>query len=229
MSTPPRTLVLTGATRGMGRALALELAAAGHVVHGCGTSRSAVAELAAALPAPCSASVVDVSDAAAVSAWAARVLAAGPAPDLLINNAAVINALAPVWKVPAAEWSRLLAVNVAGTAHVIAAFVPAMIAAGRGVIVNLSSGWGRSTSPEVGPYCASKYAVEGLSGSLAQELPLGLACVALSPGVVDTDMLRSCLPDTAAVTDGPEAWARRNASFLLELGSQHNGQSLSVS
>ena len=85
-----------------------------------------------------------------------------------------------------------MAVNVSGTLNVIRAFVPAMIAAGRGVIANLSSGWGRSTDALVGPYCASKYAIEGLTGSLAQELPRPLAAVAVSPGVIDTDMLRRC-------------------------------------
>ena len=62
-------------------------------------------------------------------------------------------------------------VNVKGVANVIRAFVPAMVAKKRGVIVNLSSGWGRSTAAEVAPYCATKYAIEGLTLSLAQELP----------------------------------------------------------
>jgi NAD(P)-dependent dehydrogenase (short-subunit alcohol dehydrogenase family) len=63
------------------------------------------------------------------------------------------------------------------------------------VIVNLSSGWGRSVSPEVAPYCATKWAIEGLTQAFAKELPEGLAAVALNPGVIDTDMLRLAFGD----------------------------------
>lgn len=224
----PRCLLITGVTRGIGRALVDRFSEAGHTVVGCGRDEPSLAALRSHHGAPHRFDRVDVSDAEAVAAWAEALEASGLVPDLIVNNAALMNDLAPLWEVPADEFASLLAVNVAGIHHVVAAFVPRLIAAGRGVVVNLSSGWGRSTSPEVGPYCASKYAVEGYSGSLAQELPAGLACVALSPGVVDTDMLRKCLPDTASASDGPEAWSRRNAEFLLQLGPQHNGQSLSV-
>ena len=115
-----------------------------------------------------------------------------------------------------------------GTLNVIRAFAPAMIARGRGVIVNLSSGWGRSTAPEVGPYCASKWAVEGLTRSLAQELPAGLAAVSLNPGIIDTDMLRTCWEGAAAAYPKPEDWSRTAAPFLLSLGMEHNGQALTA-
>lgn len=223
-----RTILLTGATRGIGRALVERFVARGHRVHGCGRSAGDVAALAAAHGPPHSFTSLDVSDAEAVQAWVAGLVASGEVPDLVLNNAALMNDQAPLWEVPAAEFARMLAVNVGGVANVVRAVVPAMAARGRGVIVNLSSGWGRSTSPHVAPYCATKYAVEGLSGSLAQELPTGLCCVALSPGVVDTDMLRKCLPDTARACDGADAWSRRNADVLLGLGPEHNGQSLTL-
>lgn len=226
MTASPRTIVVTGCTRGIGRALVDEFVAAGHVVHGCGRSGDAIDALRGRHGAPHGFTALDVSDGEAVAAWAHDVIAAGAAPDLVISNAAVINRLAPLWEITAGEFDGLIAVNVAGVANVARAFLPPMIDAGRGVIVNLSSGWGRSTSPEVGPYCTSKWAVEGFTGSLAQELPAGLAAVALSPGVVDTQMLRACLPDTAAVCDGPEAWAARSAPRLLALGASDNGASL---
>jgi NAD(P)-dependent dehydrogenase (short-subunit alcohol dehydrogenase family) len=98
-----------------------------------------------------------------------------------------------------------------------------------GVIVNLSSGWGRSTSPEVAPYCATKYAIEGLTLALAQELPAGMAAVPLNPGVIDTDMLRQAWADGASAYPKPDQWARRAAPFLLSLGAKDNGRSLTVS
>ena len=149
-------------------------------------------------------------------------------PDLLINNAGVINRNAPLWEIDDGEVSQVLSVNVGGTANVIRAFLPAMIDRGSGVVVNMSSGWGRSTAPEVAPYCASKWAVEGLTQSLSQELPPGLAAVALNPGVIDTDMLRSCWGESASSCPSPETWAGKAAPFLLSLGTEHNGQALSV-
>lgn len=223
-----KLIVLTGATRGLGRALVPHFAAAGHTVVGCGRSATQVAELARQFPAPHAFAAVDVTDAAAVSHWAEEVLAKLGPPDLLVNNAAVMNTPAPLWQVPADEFGRLIDVNVKGVANVIRAFVPKMVARKSGVIVNLSSGWGRSTSPEVAPYCASKYAIEGLTKALAQELPGGMAAVPLNPGVIDTDMLRQAWSDGASAYPKADAWAKRAAPFLLALGAKDNGQSLSV-
>ena len=103
-----------------------------------------------------------------------------------------------------------------------------MITTGRGVIVNFSSGWGRGTSPEVAPYCATKWAIEGLTQALAQELPRGMAAVALNPGVIDTAMLRSCFGAGASACQKPAAWARKAVPFLIGLGPGNNGQALTA-
>jgi NAD(P)-dependent dehydrogenase (short-subunit alcohol dehydrogenase family) len=103
-----------------------------------------------------------------------------------------------------------------------------MVSRGRGVIVNLSSGWGRSTSPHVAPYCASKYAVEGLTLALAQELPDGMAAIPLNPGIIDTDMLRQAFAAGAASYPKADVWAQRAGPFLLGLGARDNGRSLTV-
>ncbi|MDB5312826.1 MAG: 3-oxoacyl-[acyl-carrier protein] reductase [Gemmataceae bacterium] len=223
-----KVVVITGATRGLGRALVPLFAAAGHTVIGCGRSEIHVAELRAAFPAPHSFAAVDVRDAAAVKAWADAAVAAHGPPDLLVNNAALMNTPAPLWEVPAAEFDAVVDVNVKGVANVIRAFVPAMAARRAGVIANLSSGWGRSTSPDVAPYCATKYAVEGLTLALAQELPHGMAAVPLNPGVIDTDMLRQAWADGAAAYPNADQWAKRAAPFLLALGPTDNGRSLTV-
>jgi NAD(P)-dependent dehydrogenase (short-subunit alcohol dehydrogenase family) len=223
-----KVVVLTGATRGLGRALAGELVRLGHVVLGCGRDADAVAELARRLGPPHDFAVVDVADGGRVRAWADRLLAAHGPPDLLLNNAALINANAPLWEVPAEEFDTLIDVNVKGVANVLRAFVPAMVARRSGVLVNFSSGWGRSTSPEVAPYCASKWAVEGLTQALAQELPPGMAAVPLNPGIIDTDMLRSCFGNGAASYPRADAWAKKAAPFLLGLGPRDNGKPLTA-
>ena len=79
---------------------------------------------------------------------------------------------------------------------------------GKGIIANFSSYWGQSTAPEVGPYCASKWGVEGLTRSLAQELPNGLCAVAFNPGIINTDMLRSTFGKDAENYELPHIWAK---------------------
>ncbi len=229
MSSSAKIIVLTGATRGLGRALVSQFVAAGHTVIGCGRSAKHVAELTAAFPAPHSFTALDVCKAEAVKTWADAMVAAFGPPDLLINNAAVMCAPAPLWQVPAKEFDAVIDVNIKGVANVIRAFVPAMVGRKSGVIVNLSSGWGRSTSPDVAPYCASKYAIEGLTLALAQELPSGMAAIPLNPGVIDTDMLRQAWAEGASAYPKAEAWAQRAAPFILGMGAKDNGRSLSAS
>lgn len=223
----PKLIVITGVTRGLGRALAEWYMANGHTVVGCGRG-SAILDLRFDYPAPHDFAVVDVAEENKVLVWAEKTLASHGAPDLLINNAALMNDPAPLWQVPSAQFNKLVDVNIKGVANVIRHFVPAMVGRRSGVIVNLSSGWGRSTSPEVAPYCATKYAVEGLTLALAQELPSGMAAVPLNPGVIDTDMLRQCWADSAAAYPKAAAWAKVAAPFILGLGPKDNGRSLSV-
>jgi NAD(P)-dependent dehydrogenase (short-subunit alcohol dehydrogenase family) len=220
-------IVITGVTKGLGRALAEWYIANGHTVAGCGRS-SEILDLRFTHPAPHDFSVVDVTDETKVSIWAAKLCGPDVAPDLLICNAGVMNTPAPLWKVPAQEFNRVIDVNVKGVATVLRHFVPPMIARGSGTIVTLSSGWGRSTSPDVAPYCASKFAVEGLTQALAQELPSGLAAVALNPGIIDTDMLRQCWSDEAGGYAKPADWAKIAGPYLLQLGAKDNGRSLTV-
>ncbi|RMG41973.1 MAG: SDR family oxidoreductase [Planctomycetota bacterium] len=221
------TVVITGVSRGLGRALAERFIERGWRVAGCGRTTERVDALRRRFPHHAF-SVVDVSDDAQVKAWATELLAHLGPPDLLLNNAAVINRNAPLWKVPAAEFERVLHVNVCGIANVIRHFVPAMIDRGRGVIVNFSSGWGRSTAPEVAPYCASKWAVEGLTRALAQELPPTMAAVPLNPGIIDTDMLRSCFGRAAAHYPSADEWSRTAVEYILALGPDDNGMPRTV-
>ena len=222
-----RRVVITGAGRGLGLAMTEKFIELGHIVIGCSQSEASVKRLCSRFGTPHAFDAVDVADHGQVAAWARKVLAGGP-PDLLLNNAALVNENAPLWKVPPDEFSRVIDVNIKGVYHVLAAFLPSMIAGKRGVVVNFSSGWGRSTSPEVAPYCATKYAIEGLTQALAQELPEGMAAIPLNPGVINTDMLRSCFGGEATDYPSPEEWVEKAVPFLLSLGPKDNGKPLSV-
>ena len=103
-----------------------------------------------------------------------------------------------------------------------------MVSRNHGIIVNFSSGWGRSTAAEVAPYCATKFAIEGLTQALAQELPSDMAAIPLNPGIIDTEMLRNSFGASAASYPKPQAWAKNAVPYILSLTARHNGQSLTV-
>jgi NAD(P)-dependent dehydrogenase (short-subunit alcohol dehydrogenase family) len=220
----PRRVLITGTSRGLGRAMTEQLIARGHLVAGCSRSPEAALELSQRFPPPHDFQAADVSDDHQVARWADHVLRSFGTPDLLLNNAALINGNAPLWKVSPEEFSHVIDVNIKGVFHVIRHFLPAMITAGRGIVVNFSSGWGRSSSPDVAPYCATKWAIEGLTQALAGELPAGMAAVPLNPGVIHTEMLESCFGGNAAAYPSPQQWASKAVPFLLQLTPADNGR-----
>jgi len=223
-----KIIVVTGVTRGLGRAMLQEFVARGHVVAGCGRAEAAIEKLRRSFPKPHRFATVDVADDMQVGQWARHVLTTMGPPQLLINNAGLMNTPAPLWEIPAAEFSSLIDVNIKGTANILRHFLPAMIAQGSGVIVNFSSGWGRGTAPDVAPYCASKWAIEGLTRALAQELPIGMAAIPLNPGIIDTEMLRRAFGDSASNYESTTAWAERAVPFILKLGPKHSGKALTI-
>ncbi|MDA1014854.1 MAG: SDR family NAD(P)-dependent oxidoreductase [Planctomycetota bacterium] len=222
-----RVIVLTGSTRGLGRALVDRFVEAGHTVIGCGRSQSGIDDLKS-IGAPHRFDRLDVSHDSDVREWAESVIAEFGAPDLLLNNAATVNSNANLWDISAAEFDQVIDVNIKGVANVIRHFTPAMIERGSGIIVNFSSGWGRSTSAEVAPYCATKWAIEGLTQALAQELPEGLAAVPLNPGIINTHMLQSCFGTSASSFPSADEWSHGAAQFLLDISPRDNGKPLSV-
>jgi NAD(P)-dependent dehydrogenase (short-subunit alcohol dehydrogenase family) len=228
MATNSKVILITGATRGLGRAMAGEFIRLGHTVIGCGRSLKEIARLEQEHASPHDFAAVDTTNDQAVDAWAQRVLSKVGPPDLLLNNAATINRNAPLWQISAEEFDTVIYVNICGVANIIRHFAPAMVARQSGVIVNFSSGWGRSTNAKVAPYCATKWAIEGLTQALAQELPSGMAAVPLNPGIINTDMLKTCFGSSAATFPTAEKWARSAVPFLLKLGPKDNGQPLTA-
>jgi len=223
-----KVIVITGVNRGLGRAMTDEFVRLGHRVLGCGRSMDAIHELNNLHGPDSHFEVVDVTNDDAVRDWAKHCLNLADSPDMLINNAALVNQNAPLWEVPANEFSMIVDVNIKGVANVIRHFVPAMIAKRSGIIINFSSGWGRSTAAEVAPYCATKWAIEGLTKALAQELPQGMAAIPLNPGIINTDMLRTTFGSPARDYPTAEKWAKTAVPWVLGLSQNDNGLSLTV-
>ncbi|PWA70144.1 NAD(P)-binding Rossmann-fold superfamily protein [Artemisia annua] len=229
-----KTVLITGVSRGLGKALAIELAKRGHFVIGC--SRSPLASLQSQLSSSSSSSsgqehlflTADVSSNSSVQELARAVMEKKGVPDIIVNNAGTINKNNRLWEVPEEEFNTVIDTNIKGIANMLRHFIPLMIEKKQGVIVNMSSGWGRSAAAQVAPYCASKWAVEGLTKSVAKEVPSGMAIVALNPGVINTDMLASCFGSSSSLYQAPDSWAPKAADMILNLTMADNGSSLSV-
>ncbi|XP_038891402.1 NADPH-dependent pterin aldehyde reductase-like isoform X1 [Benincasa hispida] len=230
-----KTVLITGVSKGLGRALSLELAKRGHSVIGCSRSQDKLNSLNSDLLSfdPSSSDKhfllpADVSSDSSVQEFARLVVERKGVPDIIVNNAGTINKNSKIWEVLPEEFDAVYETNVKGTVNILRHFIPLMIPSKKGVIVNMSSGWGRSGAALVAPYCASKWAIEGLTRSVAKELPEGMAIVALSPGVINTDMLASCFGDSASLYQTPDAWALKAATMILNLTAADNGASLTV-
>ena len=223
-----KIIIITGVTRGLGRALSDQYLKMGHTVIGCGRNAEIIKKMSAKYPTNTDFQALDVSDYESVIIWANRIIKNFGSPDFLLNNAGIMNNNRNLWEVSKRNFSDVVDTNIKGIFNTVKGYVPEMINQNRGVIVNFSSGWGRTTSPKVAPYCTSKWAVEGLTKSLAQELPQGLSAVALSPGVIDTDMLRLCWGNSASAHEKPDTWAQRVAPYILKISSKDNGASITT-
>lgn len=231
-SSTEKTIFITGVSKGLGKVLAVELASRGHTVIGCARSEEKLAALRSQLcvedPSKHLLRVADVSSDISVRDLVKVVVETKGVPDIIVNNAGIINKNGKLWEVPAEEFDAVIDINLKGTANVLRHFLPHVISKRRGIFVNMSSGWGRSAAGEVSPYCASKWAIEGLTKSVAKEVPQGIAIVALSPGVINTDLLSSCFGASAALYQTPETWAPHAATMILGLTAADNGASLNV-
>jgi 3-oxoacyl-[acyl-carrier protein] reductase len=204
MSMAGKTAVVTGASRGIGRAVAAALAGAGARVAGCARNPDAGSDLFRC----------DVARAADVSRFADDVLGRLGAPDVLVNNAGIV-ARGRLDEMPIETWEAVLDANLKGTYLVTRAFLPAMRAKRGARIVNVASISGRQGTPLLTAYCAAKHGVVGLTRALAAELrDDGIAVNAVCPGSVDTAMLRAGLPGAK-----PDMSAEDVAGVVLYLAS----------
>jgi NAD(P)-dependent dehydrogenase (short-subunit alcohol dehydrogenase family) len=182
-------VVITAAAAGIGRATLETLVGAGARVCVCDVDPERVEELRAALP-EVGAMVADVSDPAAVDALFEMALARLGGLDILVNNAGIAGPTARIEEIEPADWARTLEVNLTGQYLCARRAVPHIRAAGGGSIVNLSSAAGRFGFALRTPYAASKWAVVGLSKSLAIELgPDQIRVNAICPGAVEGERI----------------------------------------
>jgi 3-oxoacyl-[acyl-carrier protein] reductase len=193
--------LVTGASRGIGRAIARTLAEAGAAVAGCargGRAGSFLDDLSAAARRRCLHATCDVRSKAAVLGLRDEIAATLGAADIVVNNAGVV-ARAAVTELGEDAWHEVIAANLSGTFFVIQAFVPAMQARRHGRIINIASIAGHRGTPLLSAYCAAKHGVLGLTRALAEELRGdGIAVNAICPGSVDTEMLAQGMPGATA-------------------------------
>ncbi|MCI5052402.1 MAG: SDR family oxidoreductase [Simkaniaceae bacterium] len=206
-----KKIAITGVSKGLGYALAVKLCEMDHDVFGCARSE---------VTGPFHSDVVDVCDEEAVLRWADKI----GGMDILVNNASIINRRVPVGELSREEFARVIEVNLVAVYGCIRAFLPKMHKGG--IIVNVSSGWGKVGFEGLSPYCASKFGIEGMTQSIAMELN-GVGMVSLDPGGgLKTQMLASCLPEAHASARTPEAWAEVAAPLILGLNTNDNGASI---
>ncbi len=215
--------LITGASRGIGRAIALRLATLGMNVAICGRDAIALARTSEGLKAhgvrvfSC---VADLTRSADIARLAAETEAALGPVDILVNDAG-IGLFKPLRDASEEEWDRVVATNLKSVFLLSRALIPAMIERKRGHIINISSLAGKNTFPNGSIYCASKWGLHGLSGCLAEELReheirVSLVC----PGSVATefspktgkDLSKLLRPDDVVhvvemlVTQGPQSF-----------------------
>lgn len=193
-----KTAVITGASRGLGRALALRFAAEGARLALCSrlldehTKARLVLDLQAA---QLFVQACDISDPEQVKEFAKNVLREFGTIDVLINNAAILGPRTEIADYPSSMWDRVMLVNINGAFYVTKEFLQSMRKQGRGSIINVTSSVGRIGKARWGAYAVSKFGVEGLSQVLAEEVRhYGIRVNTVNPGAMATEMRHAAYP-----------------------------------
>lgn len=199
-----KTVMITGASRGLGAALALDFARAGALISICARTTDALAETAAAVEdagGRCVSRAVNVADEDAVAEWVDDTARELGAPAVLINNASVLGPRVETKDYPLEDWRRVMDINLTGVFITTNAVVPRMMEMGGGSIINVSSGAAVGVRGGWGAYAVSKQALETYSFNLAVELSgSGIRVNIVDPGAMRTDMRASAYPDEDPLT-----------------------------
>jgi NAD(P)-dependent dehydrogenase (short-subunit alcohol dehydrogenase family) len=212
-------IIVTGASRGIGKALITILEGEGATVIGC--SRSGNEDTR----------VVDVSDPDAVSALVQSVIDEHGRVDVLINNAGVIHQYSPLEEISLEDYSKCIDCNIGSVFYGMRAVLAHMKKNNNGFIINIGSMAGTVSHPNISVYSATKFAVLGLTQTVAKELDdekSSVRCLSVSPGGTDTDMRRELLGEGAAKSQDPEIVARIVSDILTEKTPIENGMNVQV-
>jgi 3-oxoacyl-[acyl-carrier protein] reductase len=187
-----KVAVVTGGGRGIGAAIARNLAGLGASVVVCGRTREAIEATSKSISQSglrALAVACDVSDLRSVESLAREVENNFGRLDVLINNAGIGSFKNPLHTLPPEQWDKVLNINLRGVYYCVRSFVPMMIRAGGGHIVNISSLAGKNPLPNGAAYAASKWGLNGLSYSLAEELRgHNIRVSVVCPGSTNTDL-----------------------------------------
>ncbi len=197
-----RVAVITGGARGIGLATARRAAESGAALALWDMDAAALEAARASLPAGTTVHALDLTDEAAVRTAAAATEAAHGRVDILVNNAGITGGNAPTWQLPAAEWRRVLEVNLVAPYLVASALLPGMIGRSYGRVVNIASVAGKEGNPNASHYSASKAGLIGLTKSLGKEL-------------AQTGVLVNCVTPAAAKTELFEQMSSEQIGYML--------------
>ena len=209
--------IVTAGARGIGRAIALAFLEAGARVEICDVEPEALEAFAAEAPGA-GTTLADVADEPAVAAFFDVALDRLGGLDLLVNNAGIAGPTAPVEEIDFADWRATLGVNLDGTFLCSRKAAPILKAQGQGAIVNLASTAGLFGYPLRTPYASAKWAVIGLTKSLAAELgPHGVRVNAICPGPVEGDRMVRVIAAQAAARGMEEAAIRKQYEAAVSM------------
>jgi len=227
-----QVILITGASRGIGRTLASTCAQAGAHVIVSGRSEEACERAVKELVAQggsAEAIALDVTRDQSVKDAVEALMQRHAQIDALVNCAGVIQYDTPVWQTSVEDWDHMMRVNLRGTFLCCHEVAPHMVKRGAGRIVNIASSSARMADDDLGPYTASKWAVAGYTTSLARSLrPHGVRVNGVNPGWVDTDMSRAYQPDGDAAWSTPEEIADAIIYLLTLAPRDMTGQFLDI-
>lgn len=183
-----KTVLITGASAGIGEAIAREFSAAGSRVILAARRKERLEKLQGALSGECYLLELDVRDNDAVKAALASLPAAWQKIDVLVNNAGLSRGLDPIHEGKFDDWEEMINTNIKGLLYITRAVTPGMVSRGRGQIINIGSIAGHEVYPRGNVYCATKHAVDALTKGMRLDLvdtPIRVCTV--DPGLVETE------------------------------------------